>query len=79
MMMDKELLLALIERRSDPAAIEARIQSAIADARSRSATLVQLLPPELLSLMEAFIASGLTLGYQCALLDVTADVNGVPS
>lgn len=78
-MMDKELLLALIERRADPAAMEARIQEAIAHARNQANPLVQLLPPELLHLMEAFIASGLTLGYQCALIDVTADVNGVQS
>ncbi len=79
MMMSKELLLALIERRADPVAMEARIQSAIAVARQQSSALVQLLPPELLHLMEAFIASGLTLGYQCALIDVSDDVNGVQS
>lgn len=78
-MMDKELLLALIERRADPGSIARRIGAAVADARNRNAALVAMLPPELLSLMETFIVQGLTLGYQSALLDMRDDVNGVPS
>lgn len=77
--MDKELLLALIERRADPDSINRRIGAAVADARARNAALVALLPPELLSLMETFIIQGLTLGYQSALLDMRDDVNGVAS
>lgn len=78
-MMSKELLLALIEHRSNPESIARRIGMAVAEVRERNAALVAMLPPELLSLMEAFIVQGLTLGYQSALLDVRDDVNGVQS
>ena len=78
-MLDRELLLALIERRADPASIQKRIGAAVIDARKRNAQLVAMLPPDLLRLMETFIVQGLTLGYQSALLDVRDDVNGVQS
>ena len=79
MMLSTELLLALIERRADPASINRRIAAAVKEARERNAQLVALLPPDLLSLMETFIVQGLTLGYQSALLDMRDDVNGVQS
>lgn len=78
-MLSKELLLAFIERRADPESISRRIGAAVRDARAANASLVALLPPELLSLMETFIVQGLTLGYQSALLDMRDDVNGVQS
>lgn len=78
-MLAKELLLSLIERRSDPDAVTKRIAGAIALARRERPELVAMLPPELLSLMDSFLASGIRIGYVTALLDVRDDVNGVPS
>lgn len=75
-MMSKELLLSLIEARSNPEEIGKRIEAALADAREGRPDLVAFLPPELMELMDSFIVSGLRIGYVTALMDVRDDVAG---
>lgn len=78
-MLSKELLLALIARRSDPSEVTKRIRVALDGAKRERPDLVAALPPELLALMDAYLESGIRIGYCTALLDVSDDVNGVQS
>lgn len=79
MMMSKELLLALVRDRSHPVNVTKRIRVALDGAKRERPDLVAVLPPELLELMDAYLESGIRIGYCTALMDVADDVNGVSS